>query len=561
MRSRALGSPISGEYDVAVIGAGISGVQIARHAAGRGLRTILLEKSDFGSGTSSATTKAIHGGLRYLEQYDFGVVAESVAERRYLGIAAPHLVQPRSFLLTAFDWSTPKAPMLGAGVALYEAFAWNRNVGVPRDIRSPRFRWVGKRSLLQRAPWLDPNGLTGAWRHDDTLNIHPERLLLAIVQSFLADGGTAVNHAEVTGLLREPDQAGGAAPVRGVRVRDSLTGETCEIPARVVINAAGPWAEQALGPDAAQAGIRVRQAKGVHLIAGDMGLAESIYVRGRNGKHIVVSPWQGRTLIGPTDTPSEGNADDARVTVEDVQLIRDTLDSITAQPLRRDQILGTIVGVRPLVDTGNDVYSSSRRFEIRSHAGQGLDGLVTVTGGKWTTGRAMGEQVVNAVIAEHGHRLPPTRRFDSRFLPLSTSFGDYATVRESFQAALARVPNAQVDRRTRLHLARLYGTAHEQLLQLAEADPRLAERIGDGPDIAAQVVYAVTAEGALTLEDVLDRRLVVGTLGPVSGQVLEQTSRLLADLLGWDEARRADEVAQYRAALTADRDVLDEAFS
>ncbi|MCG7427924.1 glycerol-3-phosphate dehydrogenase/oxidase [Helcobacillus sp. ACRRO] len=558
LAGRALGAPLRGEYDVAVIGGGISGVQIARHAAGRGLRTVLLEKVDFGAGTSSATTKAIHGGLRYLEQYDFGVVAESVAERRFLAIAAPHLVQPRSFLLTAFDWSAPKAPMLGAGVALYEAFAWNRNTGVPRDIRSPRFRWVGRRNLLRRAPILSPDGLTGAWRHDDTLNLHPERLLLALVHSFTADGGTALNHAEVTGLLRGAD---GSGAVTGVRVRDSLTGETAAVPARTVINAAGPWVQQALGGDAPQAGVRVQQAKGVHLLARDMGLTDSLYVRGRNGRHVVVSPWQGRTLIGPTDTPSAGSADDARTEVEDVQLLRETLDSISARPLRREDVTSTIVGVRPLVATNGDTYSTSRRFTITDHAQQGLDGLFTVTGGKWTTGRAMGAQVIDRVIAARGSRLGPTRRFDSRRLPLSTSFGDYGTVAAAFDAALRRVPAAPVPQAVRLHLARLYGTAHERVLALAEADPRLAEPIGSGPDIAAQVVYAVTDEGARTLADVLERRLVIGTLGPVPEGALWQAAALLAGLLGWDEAGIRAEVEAYRGRLDADRDVLDEAFA
>lgn len=550
--SRVLGAPVSGEYDVAVIGGGISGVQVARHAAGRGLRTILLERDDFCSGTSAATTKAIHGGLRYLEQYDFPVVWESVKERRYLGIAAPHLVQPRSFLLTAYDWSAPPAPVLGAGVALYEAMAWNRNSKVPKDLHSRRFRWVGRKSLLKQVPWLDPEGLVGAWRHDDTLSIHAERLLLAILQSFVADGGTAVNHSEVTGVLRASADKGSRA--QGVQVTDRLTGESHEIRATVTVNAAGPWVEQALGELAGTVGVKVKQAKGVHLLTRDLGNRDGLYVRGRNGNHIVVNPWEGRSLIGPTDSAVDGSADDATATVDDVELLLETLDSVSAKPLDRDAILTTLVGVRPLVDDGNDSYSSSRRFEVVDHAAAGVPGLFTVTGGKWTTGRKMGEKVVDRVIRDSGSLLPPVRDFDSRFRPVAGAFGNFSRIGDAFESALRRFPDVPLDRTTRLHLARLYGTEHEKVLALVAADPALGAALSAGTsDIAAQVIVAVTDEAARTLRDVVDRRLTLGTLGPVPESALRAVAAILVGRLGWD----ADAVeAQVRAYLTEQNAVL-----
>lgn len=552
---RVLGAPLKKRYDVAVIGGGITGVQVARHAAGRGLRTILIERDDYGSGTSAATTKAIHGGLRYLEQYDFGVVAESVTERHYLGLAAPHLVQPRSFLLTAYDWSTPPAPVLGAGVALYEAMALGRNVGVPKDIRSPRFRWIGRKKLLGQVPWLDPDGLVGAWRHDDTLNIHPERLLLAILNTFVAGGGTAINHAEVTGLLGRPGER-----IRGVQVRDTLSGTVEQVEATVTVNAAGPWVADVLGGLAEDAGVRVKQAKGVHLFTRDLGNRDAVYVRGRNGRHIVVNPWEGRTLVGPTDTPVDGGADSAATTVEDVNLLRETLDSVSVRPLVREDVQDTIVGVRPLIDDGSDTYTSSRRFDVRDHATNGLPGLFTVSGGKWTTGRKMGEKVMDTVIdASHRH-LPPTRAFDSRRLDLSTSFGDYDTVAEAFQAAAARVPEAGLSRDTRVHLARLYGTGHEKVLALVAGERALAARLGGSPDIAAQAVYAVTDEAARTLADVLDRRLTVGSLGLVDARVADSVAQLIAPLLGWSGDRRQAEVDAYLGAQNTRVEVLDQAF-
>lgn len=528
--SRRIGPPLRDNYDVIVIGGGISGVQIARHAQGRGLRTVMFEARDYSSGTSSTTSKMIHGGLRYLEQYDFGVVQEAVKERRYLGIAAPHLVAPRSFMLTAFDWSEPKAPVLGAGVALYETMAWQRNQGQSKENHSPRFRWIPKNALLKEVPWLDPEGLKGAWRHDDTLNLHAERLLLAVIKAFAADGGTAINHAKVTRILRNVEEG----RVKGVEVTDQVTNTTHEVYAPVVINAAGPWVAQALGDLAEVTKLKVRQSKGVHLLTGDLGSQSGVFVRGKNGKHVIVNPWMGRTLIGPTDTMIDGDADDAAADESDIDLLLETIDSVRATPLDRKEIISTLVGVRPLVDDGTDTYTSSRRFDISDHANVGIDGLVSVSGGKWTTSRVMGYKVIEHVVEHQAAVLPPLRHFDSRQMPLSTSFGAYESVADSFESALRSHPELDVDDEIRVHLARLYGTEHEKVLDLVAKQPDLGRRLDpDNLDIAAQVVFAVAEEAAVDLADVLDRRIVLGTLGYVQPAAVRATAEAMAQVTGW----------------------------
>lgn len=544
-------------FDVVVIGGGISGVQIARHSAGRGLRTLLLERDDFGSGTSSATTKAIHGGLRYLEQYDFGVVHESITERRYLGIAAPHLVSPQRFLLTAWNWSKPPAPILGAGVALYEAMAWQRNVGVPKDVRSQRFRWVGKKALLQRVPWLDPVGLRGAWAHDDSLSLHPERLLLALVTSAVTTGAVALNHAEVSGFLTAPD--GSATRIRGVHVIDQLTGKRHTATAKVVVNAAGPWVDRALGDLAPQSGIRVRQAKGVHLLTRPLGNTDAVYARGKNGSHFVVNPWQDKTLIGPTDTEMTGDADSAETTTEDIEYLLATINSVSARPLGKADIESTLVGVRPLVDDGKPTYKASRRFDIHDHAERGLPGIYSVTGGKWTTGRGMASQVVDRLIASEPS-LPPTRAFDSRTLPVAGAFGNYGTVEAAFESALLRRPELDLPRAVRLHLARLYGTDHEHVLDLVAEHPELGRRLSHRPqrfDIAAQATYAVQSEAAYTLRDIVDRRLTLGTLGQVDDAELQAVASTVSGLLGWSREEAQTQVDDYLRAESRIRAVID----
>lgn len=542
--------------DVLVIGGGISGVQIARHCAARGLATLLVEKEDFGSGTSAATTKAIHGGLRYLEQGDIPVVVESLRERRLLGLAAPHLVQPRSFLLTAYDWSTPRAPILGAGVGLYEALALGRNRGIPRDVRARRPRWVRREELLTQVPWLKREGLVGAWRHDDSLNLHPERLLLAILQSAVDDGAVALNHARVTGLL--------PAPQRGVRVRDELTGESADIQAEVIINAAGPWAAEALGVEAQRNGVAVAQSKGVHLMTRDLGNTDGVYVRGANGHHIVVNPWDGRQLIGPTDTPMDGSPDDAQAEVSDIELLRETFDSVAETPLRREDVVDTLVGVRPLLMSGDSTYTSSRRFDIIP----GQPGVYTVLGGKWTTGRAMGEKVSAEIIAREAG-LPPTKRISAE-LPLHASMRGYSTMNEALDAAVRAAPHLGLGREQREHLARMYGEDHVRILGLVAEHPELGQPLerqeagasGRGClDCAAQVVYAVEAEGACTLRDVVDRRLSLGTRRAVSTEGLDAVCRVLTRDLGWDAARLREERDAYDAAKRYRAEILDQGFA
>lgn len=558
LHSRALGQsgPAGGggRYDVLVIGGGISGVQIARHCAARGLHTLLLEKEDFGAGTSAATTKAIHGGLRYLEQGDLPVVVESLKERRLLGLAAPHLVQPRSFLLTAYEWSRPPAPILGAGVGLYEALALGRNRGLPRDCRARRPKWIRRDALLAQVPWLKREGLVGAWRHDDSLNLHPERLLLALLFSALDEGACAINHARVVGLLPNPR--------RGVIVHDEFSGKQEEIEAHVVINAAGPWAAQALGEAAAANNVAVTQAKGVHLIAHDLGNTDGIYVRGRNGHHIVVNPWEGRQLIGPTDTPIAGSPDEAWTEAEDIALLRETFDSVAQRPLRREDVVDTLVGVRPLLARGEEeeTYTASRRFDIIP----GQPGVYTVLGGKWTTGRAMGEKVSAEIIAREPG-LPPTTRI-SADEPLHASLRGYATMADALDAAVRRYPQLPLRRPVREHLARMYGEDHVRVLALVAEHPELAEPLEDSHgrrgslDCAAQVVYAVTEEGARTLGDVVDRRLSLGTRRAVPEAALDRVCGVLSDVLGWDAEQLRAEKAEYCSQQRLRADVLDEGF-
>ncbi len=574
-------SRLNDPYDLIVIGGGITGVCVAREAAGRGLRTMLIEKGDFGGGTSSATTKYLHGGIRYLETYEFRVVRESLRERRVLALAAPHLVEQKRFLMPAWKWSEPSTPLIGAGVALYSVLGFDANKNAPDSLRIPRPRWLNRKNLLDAVPWLDPEELQGAFAYHDTLNLHPERLLLAFLKSAVTSGATALNHVEATGFVTSPgrgtasseSKGGSDLTVEGVQMRDTLTGDRFEVRARAVVNAGGPWMDLVLATLGKPLGVKVNRSKGVHLLTKPIGgpgvVTDTVFARARSGKHVIVSPWMGRSFIGPTDTPESAAPDDTRVDHTDVELIMETVNSTLADGVPRlteGDIEATTVGIRPLVvDEGKDSYHTSRRHELYDHGPSGVHHLWSIGGGKWTTGRALGEEAVETMLDSDALQGCSPRRFDSSRVAAGGAFAWAEDAEPYLREAARSRPNLGLPADVRLHLARLYGTEHDRLLDLIDHDPVLARRVSerDGMlDIAAQVVFAVTDEGARTLSDIIDRRLVLGTLGRVTDTEIRLVASVAGPVLGWssetcatavtDESKRRGAIeALWRSPATA----------
>jgi glycerol-3-phosphate dehydrogenase len=561
---------LSDSYDVIVVGGGITGVCVAREAAGRGLRTIMVDKGDVGHGTSSATSKYIHGGIRYLETYEFGVVRESLRERRVLALAAPHLVTQQRFLMPAWRWSRPPTALIGAGVGLYTLLGFDRNRHMPSDMKLPMPRWIPRRRLLRDVPWLDPDQLQGAFAYHDTFNIHPERLLLAFLKSAVAAGAQVFTHMEATGFLHRSTGQGDDIEITGIRVTDRLTGSEHEIHGRTVVNAGGPWMDLVLARLGRSMGVKVNRSKGIHLLTTPVGglgadgaprVTDTVFARARNGHHVIVSPWQAMSFIGPTDTAVDDTPDTVRVDATDVDLVLDTVnDTIAAglPKLTRDDIQATAVGIRPLiVDESKDSYTTSRRHELYDHAPSGVRNLWSIGGGKWTTGRALGDETVLTLLHSSALAGVAVHDFDSRRVAAYGAFGWADDPQPYFDAVLGSRRPDGVDDATMLHLARLYGTEYLDVIELVELDPRLARRLSSVPgrlDIAAQAVFAVTHEGACTLDDVLDRRLVLGTLGRVSRAEVEQVAAVVAGPLGWSvEATTAAVEAELarRAAIAA----------
>jgi glycerol-3-phosphate dehydrogenase len=528
-------------FDLVVIGGGITGVCVAREAAGRGLRTLMVEKGDFGEGTSSATSKYIHGGIRYLETYEFGVVRESLRERRILGLAAPHLVSKTRFVMPAWKWSKPGAMLIGAGVVLYDALSYDKNKNAPKSLKMPHPAWVPKKKLLREVPWLKADDLYGAWAYPDTLSIHPERLLLAFLQTAVQAGAVALNHVKATGFVTEPN-ADGTIGVRGIEVEDSLTGTSHVVHTKAVVNCGGPWMDLVLSSLPKKMGVGIQRSKGVHILTKPMGGTNAVFVRAPDGHHAIVSPWQGHSFIGPTDTAITDHPDDVAANADDVDLILNTVNATSNKKLSANDVTATAVGIRPLiVEEGKNSYSTSRRAELYDHSKAGVTNLWSIGGGKWTTARGLAEDTLDTLIKSATLKEVRTHTFPSRTIAVFGAFG-WAADAEPFLHAAARLrPELPVDIDSRLHLARLYGTEYDRVLDLVAADPKLGARISSRQgclDIKAQIVFAVTHEAACTVSDVVHRRLILGTLGPMTNEEIETIALLMAPLRGWSYDQR-----------------------
>jgi glycerol-3-phosphate dehydrogenase len=439
-------------------------------------------------------------------------------------------------------------------VLLYTGLAFDRNRNMPPDMRIPLPSWLSRDRTLAAVPWLDSHQLQGAFAYHDTLNLHPERLLLAFLQSAVDVGAQVFNHMQAVGFLFDRDPAaGGDVAVQGLLVLDRITGERHEVRGRTVVNAAGPWMDLVLSDLGRSMGVKVNRSKGVHLltypVAGQAQVTDTVFARARNGHHVIVSPWQGYSFIGPTDTHVDDAPDAVRADEGDVELILDTLNDTISDgypKMRVEDIEATTVGIRPLiVDESKDSYATSRRHELYNHAPSGVKNLWSIGGGKWTTGRALGVETVKTLLASDALRGAPAREFDSR---QATAHGAFAWAQDAqpyFDAVIRSRPTLPLDDVTRLHLARLYGTDHELIFDLVEREPSLAARISERPgrlDIAAQVAFAVTDEAAYTLSDALDRRLVIGTLGRVERAEVERVAEVMAPLCGWSAGQAAASV-------------------
>ncbi|OIV39270.1 glycerol-3-phosphate dehydrogenase [Mangrovactinospora gilvigrisea] len=534
-RALSLARMAERELDVLVVGGGVVGAGTALDAATRGLTTGVVEARDWAAGTSSRSSKLIHGGLRYLEMMDFGLVREALRERALLTQRlAPHLVRPVPFLypLTGRAW---ERAYVGSGVTLYDTMGWSS--GMNRGM--PHHRHLTRRHALRVAPCLKKDAMVGAVQYYDA-QVDDARYCMSLVRTAAAYGALVANRAEVVGFLREGER------VVGARVHDLEQGGTFEVRARQVVNATGVWTDETQAMVGERGQFHVRASKGIHLVVPRDRIQSSTGLILRTEKSVLfVIPWGRHWIVGTTDTDWELDKADPAASSTDIEYLLEHVNSVLATPLTREDVEGVYAGLRPLLAGESDATSRLSREHQVAHP---VPGLVVVAGGKYTTYRVMAKDAVDAIVHGLDLKVAPCC---TETIPLLGAEGYRALWNARVRiAARAGLHVARIE-----HLLNRYGTLAEEVLALVAEDPKLGEPLSGADDyLRAEAVYAVRAEGARHLEDVISRRMRISIETFDRGtRCAEEVARLMAPELGWEEEQVEKEVAHYRARVEAER--------
>jgi glycerol-3-phosphate dehydrogenase len=507
--------------DLLVIGGGIIGAGIARDAALRGLEVALVEQGDFGSGTTSRPTRLIHGGLRYLELFDFALVRSDMREREILLRIASHLVFPLAFLLPLYRPSFLYQLKLRLGMQLYDLLSLDKSL--------PRRQHLDRAATLAAEPSLEPGGLVGAWRFYDAQVPLVERLVVENLVDASAHGAFVLNHARVVDFLREGDRVAGAS------VRDAITGADIEIRARFTVVATGPWLDRTIAPLRKRSDPLLRLTKGVHIVTRHAVEQAHVLFAKSDGRLFFVVPWRDATIVGTTDTDYAGDPGDVAASEEDVRYLQD--EARRAFPTAPfDEIHFTWAGVRALVrEEGVSEGQVSRKHALFDHAArEGVEGILSVVGGKITAYRAIAEEVVDAA-SRRLSRYAPSRTADE-LLPGARP-ADFA----------ARPGDITLDAATRAHLTSIYGARAREVLDLTRADPSLASPLcPHHHGMEAEIAHAMHNEWARTLGDVLLRRNALGLAACQALDCVERVADRMGATLGWDPDQKRREIEGYR---------------
>jgi glycerol-3-phosphate dehydrogenase len=537
LRQNHLARLRSRTFDVLVIGGGITGAGVALEAAARGLSVALVERGDFAQGTSSWSTKLIHGGLRYLPMLDIAQVREGLEEQNALLRNAPHLVRPVPFLVPLYrgarrplglDLPAPLRLGLPAGIGMglwaYDLLAGRRG--------RHRHRRLGPDAARALVPPIRIEGLRRAYLYYDGLT-DDARLTFAVLQTAVHLGALVVNYLEATGLVTD------AGRVTGAKLTNRISGERITVSARTTINATGVWAEEVARFAGPPPPFRIRRAKGVHIVVPNarfgMGRTVLVLPETDDGRIAFIVPWQGVLLVGTTDTEWTRTDNEPEITRDDVTYLLDHASRFLAAPLSPRDVVGAFAGLRPLISAGG---AASARLSRRHQVVPSAPGFYSVIGGKLTTFRRMAEDAMNLAT---GRRAGTPSR--TRTLPLAGAEG----LGEAIPALRARARRLRLPRATLRHLIRTRGTGASAVLDRVEERPALGEPLSRGwPHIGAEAVVAVREEMAVTLADVLVRRTRLALLLPDQGvEIAARVAALVGDELEWSPDARAAKVAEY----------------
>ncbi|MFI5059987.1 MAG: glycerol-3-phosphate dehydrogenase/oxidase [Actinomycetales bacterium] len=534
-RAEAIAALEDTELDILVVGGGIVGTGSALDAVTRGLTVGLVEARDFASGTSSRSSKLVHGGIRYLEQLDFRLVREALIERGLLlQRIAPHLVKPVRFLYPLKQRVIERI-YVGAGMLLYDIFSYTglRPPGVPHH------RHLSKRQVQRAIPSLAADVLVGGITYYDA-QVDDARYVANLARTAAHYGAHVASRVRVEGFVKVGER------VVGVKAHDLESGERFEIRAKQVVNATGVWTDDTQAMVGERGQFKVRASKGVHLLVPRDRFQSKIGLLLRTEKSVLfVIPWGRHWLIGTTDTDWHLDKAHPAATAADIDYLLAHVNSVLAVPLTREDVEGVYAGLRPLLAGESEQTSKLSREHLVAHS---VPGLVVIAGGKWTTYRIMAKDAIDAAVDALDGKIPESTTEDIALVGA-----------EGYQAAWNK--RARIAAQSGLHVARIehllnrFGTLSDEILDLIRDDPSLADPLPGADDyLGAEVVYAAANEGALHLEDVLARRTRISIESWDRGvSAAPVAARLMAGVLGWDKAREDREVQTYLKRVAAER--------
>jgi glycerol-3-phosphate dehydrogenase len=525
-------------FDVLVVGGGIYGLTVAYDAAQRGLAVGLIERDDFGSGATFNHLRTIHGGLRYLQSFNLRRARESVRERRTIARIAPHAVEPLPFALPLYRSLARGKLAMRAGFLLDRIVSAGRNRGVAPTHRLPGGRVYSRSGAISRFPGLKRQGLTGAAVWHDYVTLEPDRLTFSWALAAHEHGAVLANHVEALAVVRE----GGKAA--GVRANDVLSGRSFDISARLVVNATGGAVDRLLQSVGLSA--RVPMLKAMNLVTRRDAGEEALGGRGASGRNLFMVPWRERAVFGTWESDQRCDPDDTAISKRDVAaFIADLNGAFPALDLTLADITLVHRGLVPaVVRDGKARLQSHDR--IQDHAADGVDGLLTVSGVKYTTARAVAERVVDAIRAKLGKGSVPSRTATA-VLPGGSIRDVGLAIAEARREHDEGLPTDTIP-----HLIAAYGSRFRDVLEIADKHPELRKRVArDSPVIGAELVLAVRSEMAVTLADAMVRRTPLGALGYPGDEVAARAAEIVGVELRWSEERRRSEIERCRAALSA----------
>ena len=526
------------QFDILVIGGGVNGVGAALDAASRGLKVALIEAQDIAAGTSSRSSKLIHGGLRYLEQYDFKLVREALHERELMvSTLCPHLVKPVGFLFPLTE-KFKERTYVGAGLALYDALR-----GFQRAL--PWHKHLSQKQINEIAPSLRHDIVTGAIKYFDA-QVDDARHTMAVARTAARHGAIIATQVSAESLIREGKR------VVGVNALDLVSGKKIAIKAGATIMCAGVWSDQLHERFDLTPGYHVTMSKGAHIVVPGSAIKSDAGIILKTPVSVLfIIPWGDKWIVGTTDTPYEGDRAEPFATREDVQYILDQANRVLEPKLRADEIIGVYAGLRPLV--ANNKSATTTKLSREHTVDRPAAGFVSIAGGKYTTYRVMGKDVVDRAVIEL-RKLTQESVTDK--LPLVGADGYFALEQQKERIA----QESGLDVKTVEHLLNRHGSLISEILEIIDEQPKLAGTLDSAlPYIKAEIVYAASHEGARSVDDVISRRTRLSFEAVNHGvHLADEIAALIAPVLGWSAKERKESVAQYTELVDREIAALDE---